>query len=258
MTPALVKFGELSLHVVPDSGRAWLMATKEVARGYGVTEDAIRMVKMRHAEELIEGKHWLSLEFPTPSGAKRMVCWTQRGVVRLGFLGLKSEQAAKFRDWAEDLAVTGGVTDGYGSSQPADLAPFFERITSLLESFERRLRAVESGEAALPPAPLRSGDSSPPSAGDPFHAGDPWFGVHELVQHAAQAIAGVTGEPVSTTAMKLWSEAKKQSGWSRRALRSIPLSQLPLLRGAVQRLVLRAKEDFPDLDLAALGLGGLN
>src|SRR5690349_872500 len=105
MTPEIVKFGDVSLHVVASPEHRWLMATKEVARGYGVSEEAIRSVKSRHAGELVHGKHFIGLEFPTPSGAKRMTCSTQRGVIRLGFLGLNGEPAAKFRDWAEDLVL---------------------------------------------------------------------------------------------------------------------------------------------------------
>lgn len=252
MTPEIVKFGEVALHVVPDQAHHWLMATKEVARGYGVSEEAIRSIKSRHAGELVEGKHFLSLEFPTPSGAKRMTCWTQRGVIRLGFLGLKGEAAAKFRDWAEDLALQSATA----ARQAADSFPIMERVLKLLDAFEHRLRAVESVAAGSLPAATNS-VSAP--AGDLFAHGDPYFVLHELAQRAAQEICRVSGESVHLTAIKLWNEAKRQIGWSpKTSLRAFPGHQLPLLRGAIQRVVLRAKEDFPDLNLEAVGLGTLN
>lgn len=103
---------ELSVRLLPTEQHEFLMTTKEVAHGYGTSEYAIRVSKMRHESELIEGKHFLiaanfepvtkcygTLKLPPNS-----ILWTKRGIVRLGFF-IKSERAKLFRDWAEELII---------------------------------------------------------------------------------------------------------------------------------------------------------
>jgi prophage antirepressor-like protein len=82
----------------------YLVTTKEVARGYGVTPAAIRNQQMRHADELIEGKHWAVTNCDTLGGEQSATLWTKRGVIRLGFF-IRSERAKRFRDAAEDLIL---------------------------------------------------------------------------------------------------------------------------------------------------------
>lgn len=106
--------GKLNMHVTeglavavyPNHEHEFLLPTKEVSLGYGVTPYTIRLHKKRHSEELIEGKHFLS-SVTISNGAKgstRGTMWTKRGIVRLGFF-IKSERAKLFRDWAEDLII---------------------------------------------------------------------------------------------------------------------------------------------------------
>lgn len=103
---------ELSVRLLPTEQHEFLMSTKEVAVGYGTTEYVIRVSKMRHESELIEGKHFLiaanfepvtkcygTLKLPPNS-----ILWTKRGIIRLGFF-IKSERAKLFRDWAEELII---------------------------------------------------------------------------------------------------------------------------------------------------------
>lgn len=102
---------ELAVNVLPSVEHEFLMMTKEVAHGYGTSEYAIRVSKMRHENELIEGKHYFVAgdfavtksngTFKIPRNA---ILWTKRGVIRLGFF-IKSERARSFRDWAEDLVI---------------------------------------------------------------------------------------------------------------------------------------------------------
>ncbi|GHV18134.1 hypothetical protein FACS1894169_14390 [Bacteroidia bacterium] len=106
--------GDIEVTVLPDSRHEYLMTTKEVANGYGVSPETIRSHRMLHSEELIEGKHFVrAVEFFN-SGCKsgsyntppdNRIFWTKRGIVRLGFF-IKSERAKLFRDWAEDLIIT--------------------------------------------------------------------------------------------------------------------------------------------------------
>ncbi|MFV0501377.1 MAG: hypothetical protein ACK5MH_07300 [Bacteroidales bacterium] len=49
---------DVSVAIIPNEKFEFLMTTKEVASGYGVSEYAIRQQQMRHQDELIEGKHF--------------------------------------------------------------------------------------------------------------------------------------------------------------------------------------------------------
>jgi hypothetical protein len=95
-----VSFENITLTVRESSTHEWLLETTLVADGYGVTPQAVRNHKSRRADELIKGKHYVSVT----KGDGVDTFWTKKGVVRLGFF-IKSKQAKKFRDWAEDLIV---------------------------------------------------------------------------------------------------------------------------------------------------------
>jgi predicted DNA-binding protein (UPF0251 family) len=112
----------LSVEVRPNETHEFLMSTKEVAHGYGVSKYAIFKTLGRHTAELIEGKHFIKgvdiLSTPPTKGVtilndpcisvdyneKNTTYWTKRGIVRLGFF-IRSERARMFRDWAEDLII---------------------------------------------------------------------------------------------------------------------------------------------------------
>ena len=100
-----LEFNNISLDVRPHPQFDWGLTGREVALGYGVSEGVIRRHKQNHADELIERKHWVVQKMNTPGGAQQVTYWTKRGIVRLGFF-VKSEQAKKFRDWAEDLVIS--------------------------------------------------------------------------------------------------------------------------------------------------------
>lgn len=102
-----ITFQSKSLKVVESAEHTFLMATKDVASGYGVTEKTIRDHKLRQSDELIEGKHFI-IDFSYNNTPKTY--WTKRGIVRLGFF-IKSERAKQFRDWAEDYAIDGQNAD---------------------------------------------------------------------------------------------------------------------------------------------------
>lgn len=96
----------LQVAVYPNHEHEFLLPTKEVALGYDVSPYTIRRHKQNQADELIEGKHFLSNVqiLNGAKGASRGTMWTKRGIVRLGFF-IKSERAKLFRDWAEDLII---------------------------------------------------------------------------------------------------------------------------------------------------------
>ena len=80
------------------------MPTADVAEGYGVNEATLRTHKRDHADELVDGKHWVVGITNTLGGPQQATLWTKRGVVRLGFF-IRSERAKRFRDAAEDLVI---------------------------------------------------------------------------------------------------------------------------------------------------------
>lgn len=106
LLPMIVTEG-VTVNVLPNVQYEFLMTTKEVALGYGVTEYNIRQHKLMQSSELIEGKHFISsVSIPNSAyrGTHKATMWTKRGIVRLGFF-IKSERARLFRDWAEELII---------------------------------------------------------------------------------------------------------------------------------------------------------
>ncbi|MBE9468992.1 MAG: hypothetical protein IMY72_11835 [Bacteroidetes bacterium] len=97
----------LQVTVIPNEEFEFLMPTKDVTLGYGVSNSVIRVTKHRYSDELLEGKHFISAVTicnSEPKAPHNKVYWTKRGIIRLGFF-IKSERAKLFRDWAEDLVI---------------------------------------------------------------------------------------------------------------------------------------------------------
>ncbi len=97
----------LTVSVIPNSTYEYLMSSKDVATGYGVSEGNIRNQLHRNKDEFQESKHYGSAVCFSNSGLQAVhnkVFWTKRGIVRLGFF-IKSDRARLFRDWAEDLII---------------------------------------------------------------------------------------------------------------------------------------------------------
>ena len=99
-----ITFNETQLQLVEHQQHEFLLSNKEVALGYGTSLKALSLTKSRNEDELIENKHWLRLEVQTKGGKQKVIHWTKKGIVRLGFF-IKSENAKKFRDWADDYIV---------------------------------------------------------------------------------------------------------------------------------------------------------
>lgn len=94
----------LTVTVIPNTNHEFLMSTDDVANGYGTSDYAVRKAKIRHENELIEGKHFVTAGTICPSDPHNKIYWTKRGVVRLGFF-IKSKISQQFRDWAEELVI---------------------------------------------------------------------------------------------------------------------------------------------------------
>lgn len=97
----------LAVAVIQNPNFEFLMPTKDVALGYGISGGTIRRHVMEHNDELIEGKHFLkgvSILNTLPNIQPHAVFWTKAGIIRLGFF-IKSERAKLFRDWAESVIL---------------------------------------------------------------------------------------------------------------------------------------------------------
>lgn len=105
----------IEVEIIENEKFDFLMDTSNVAKGYGTNEANIRNAKRNNPGELIEGKHY----FTDKSKGKKMF-WTKKGIVRLGFF-IKSEDAKKFRDWAEDYIVN-------EKSSNSDLQKILDRL----------------------------------------------------------------------------------------------------------------------------------
>jgi len=139
----IITFNNVELHLQEHPQHEFLLTNKEVALGYGASLDAMNMARNRHADELIEGKHWIRETASTKGGKQKVIKWTKKGIVRLGFF-IKSEDAKKFRDWAEDYIVNKRATPTPDPPQtpaqtirynvgplPADIATIVDILKSL-------------------------------------------------------------------------------------------------------------------------------
>jgi hypothetical protein len=97
-----IEFNDESLTVFANPNAEWTMPSAIVARGYGVSPEVIRGHKANHDDELLEGKHWITVQ--NSNGGSALTWWTKRGVIRLGMF-IRSDRAKKFRDFCEDLVI---------------------------------------------------------------------------------------------------------------------------------------------------------
>lgn len=97
----------LAVAVIQNQTYEFLMPTKDVALGYGISGGTIRKHQERYPEDLIENKHYVkgaTISHTLPNVQPHAVFWTKAGIVRLGFF-IKSERARTFRDWAEGVIL---------------------------------------------------------------------------------------------------------------------------------------------------------
>lgn len=118
--PYVLEVGTQEVVLTPDPTHEFTATTEQVALGYGVSPEAIRSLKTRRDEELLEGKHWVAATGVAIRNAgelqRQQTLWTKRGIVRLGFF-IRSARARLFRDMAEDLVI--GVMTAPQAGTPA-------------------------------------------------------------------------------------------------------------------------------------------
>lgn len=99
-----IELSNIFSEALPNDEHGFLMSTKFVALGYGVSDSTVRGHKRDRPTELIEGQHWLK-------DSQGNTLWTARGVIQLGFC-TQSKQGEEFRRWAEQQIMgTVGETD---------------------------------------------------------------------------------------------------------------------------------------------------
>lgn len=74
--------------------------TEYVAKRYDVDASAITNHKRRHADEIIDGVHFVYELVDTNGGKQEVLKWTLRGIIKLGMF-IRSKEAKYFRLWAE-------------------------------------------------------------------------------------------------------------------------------------------------------------
>lgn len=129
----------LKVTVLPDSNHEFLMTTKDVAAGYGISSDTVRSHLSKNPNDFIEGKHYVKgvaiLHTLKKNFQPHQIYYTKRGVVRLGFF-IKSDRARLFRDWAEDLIIH--QLEEYSQNLAgADRPPYTNNV---LYEFDTRVR----------------------------------------------------------------------------------------------------------------------
>lgn len=74
--------------------------TEYVAKRYGTSEGNIKVHKREHADEIIDGVHFVYELVDTNGGKQEVLKWTLRGIIKLGMF-IRSKEAKYFRLWAE-------------------------------------------------------------------------------------------------------------------------------------------------------------
>lgn len=139
-TPAIRIDGDV-IPVTPHPEHEYTMPTAAVAVGYGISEVTLRRHKKEHADELLEGKHFTSVQNLNAGNLQRVTTiWTKRGIIRLGFF-IKSERAKRFRDMAEDLILR--------EWERPTLAPDPSLIFPTLAMLAESTRVIAAGVCAI-------------------------------------------------------------------------------------------------------------
>jgi prophage antirepressor-like protein len=120
------------MEFIEDDLHHFILSHNDTAKGYGVATASLLRTKGRHKDELIDNKHYVLKQMQTKGGLQDKLFWTKRGIVRLGFF-IKSEQAKRFRDWAEDLILSSSTAQNPLKQRTKEL----EYAQRQLELFEK-------------------------------------------------------------------------------------------------------------------------
>ena len=97
----------LTVAVLQHQTHEFIMPTKDVALGYGVSPGTIRNHQASHSDDLVYGRHFIKgvdLMDTLANSQPHAVYWTKSGIIRLGFI-IQSKRGKIFRDWAETVVL---------------------------------------------------------------------------------------------------------------------------------------------------------
>ena len=120
----------LTVAVIQNQTYEYLMPTKDVALGYGVSAGTIRNHQSSHSDDLSYGKHFIKgadLMDTLSNIQPHAVYWTKAGIVRLGFI-VQSKRGKLFRDWAENVILQ-AITPPLPKNLPAVAKRNHNRLT---------------------------------------------------------------------------------------------------------------------------------
>ena len=85
----------------------FLIPSKDVAEGYGVSTVTLRTTMSRYPDDFVEGVHYVravSVATPLKNVQPHAVLWIKRGVIQIGF-HIQGKKALQFRHWAESVIL---------------------------------------------------------------------------------------------------------------------------------------------------------
>ena len=131
---AIVAFNDLNLEIL-EYQDTWSLSNKQVADGFGVSEEAIRQQKARN--EFKESVHFYTVT--NCNGGADKTFWTKKGVITLGFKLRETPQTILFRVWASDYILN-------SSNRPTTIQDFLNNPRSLAELALRYADTLEENK----------------------------------------------------------------------------------------------------------------
>jgi hypothetical protein len=218
-TDPIIKIGNDIIPLSRDPEHEFTLPTVEVARGFGITEQAVRMQLKRRSDEFTEGKHFTSVTNCDAGLQRVQTHWTKRGIIRLGFF-IRSKRAKAFRDAAEDLILKSPDTNPH-----PQLHALTSEVLYLRQALEKLGNDVsgihdvfKTPEMTLPGQRIKK---QPPSEDD-FHKwlsnfsrkiartgkSQATYTASELIKHHPPLPNGITS-PVRSLGRKMAANARK-------------------------------------------------
>ena len=147
---AVVNFNGLNLEVL-EFDDTWALSNRQVADGFGVSEEAIRSQKSRG--EYKYGIHFFTERVKHDGMGGVAICnggvdtqemtfWTKKGVITLGFKLRETPQTIAFRDWASDFILKS--SDIISKSNP-----YLDKLVDNMGILNEKIDKLQAKNSAL-------------------------------------------------------------------------------------------------------------
>ena len=162
---AIVAFNNLNLEI-SEYQDTWSLSDKQVAQGFGVTQNAVKQQRCKGATDYRAGEHYYYKDLyhdgkgnltdtpvSNPHGgqnAQKMVFWTKKGIITLGFKLTETPQTILFRDFASDYILTGHDRPVTIQSVLADPRAFAQLALRYADEQDKNKRLAHKIEADAP------------------------------------------------------------------------------------------------------------